>query len=1709
VESATKKIKPVEQSRTVTSTEKKSGVEQTQAPSESWSDLAFGAMSLGSKQIQTKLTIGSPDDPYEREADRVAERVMRSPINASHEPVKISSTQNKTSLNSSIQRECTSCNDDDEVIQKKSDATSSNNSISNVQNLISSPGTGKPLSEPVRNRIEPVLGADLSNVRVHSNQRAQQAASDIQAKAFTNKNNIYLGRNQSSEDVSLMAHEATHTVQQSSGYVDSVKTLSSVTKPVIQRWEDEFPTCRPAENYAESSFHVPANIGSHEIPDAVSLHVEVPLPLLEAQRQDSQQPRTVSFILNEPVELATTSVFYAVKRSDVYPTFDSIPEQFCDPTLPISNAEAERQSTVTGPHLRATPPLPPSAFTTSGLIDVIAQTPEIVITTTYTKLAVGAASTTVLRTYTDYMLIDSGVNSIGGNIVPDLLVQTTLNKLIELNPSGHFREISNTHGHGDHVLMTPEIARHFSIGSFRTNIYQLLMETTSGRRVMQEQLREMYANQELLMQERLRQQARTQAESEAAVLDPIADTGLRQARIQSLTDTAFERLQSARTPIGIEALVPSESGFGIMRSNRPITTLPEAIELGSGPVNDALNEPISDGLRRASFTDPGMRSALESDTIRSSDGDQFSTSYIIELPNGNHLVVIPDIRSDDIVRQAEAMKAAMDSLGKPMRFRVWDATHHMQSGFIVKGSSFARMVEVLTRLTGVETRAGGPSAEAIAVSVRDTSITGDLNRSLIDPALAFLMRSIGYEIFLTQGGQDIRVVEALIGEQRVSGVVAETYGGQAPTDMLLRRAGSTLTFLQEQIDSGQGERASLRIQQRIIRNAVNNYQESVSREIGRSERAGTTSRPEVAPTPLAPGEHGPIPRIANTQAETLTEVIRVVELMDGYSFREVGQISILNEYTLIILNLEQIANLSENGREFLRNRQRILTIEETFPEGTQVSAETAMDYLQKLRVQRQLLRGVINEADVSANRTALEAELSNLEAKINATETSAGLTSEGSRIVMPNGRTLDVEVTTNQAIPTRTQMGSINRGASWLLERSGKPMGGIMVAFTLKAQHDLEQAIRDDEIPPLQALIGTAHNAYGTQVGMRMLSGIRVSPYEFVILAVMDVAQSMSMDYGSDEMWRTQVTASAIRNGIQLGLLFFAEHIGTKHPAAALISLGLMFVVDPLLEATGFYDFLERSFAFAPSDITYVDQRLSNDLFPKYRTIVGALLLAKRSPESLAATGYIGEPSEANNVLDPHRIEALENDENIVGTDIMTSFKEAYDEAATSYVGLRELDVMRAEFLRLRHMAFEGTDNYNIEEIIEQFTAIDSSLNLNSYTPEQVEDMDQWDEMNSELRSLHWEIYRSDYDTIDWDDVLESQEKMDKMFRNARYRLNPQAITDPILRTAALITPESPGYDTYIRLLNDIELSYRGVLEMARTGETYAENITVSGDGVQAQQMLNEYAMIMSNMDSIPESVSIEQSPIAYRNYIQSHDSVMRNLRRLRVIEMGVVNLLARLRFDRLGDSDTTMEQAQDLLNKEARLRDLVKERRSNHGYLFERELISYQTPNRLNEDRQLLQALSPRDQVMRPFLAEELAALNSDELEQNGRRATTVANQIALWRSQTPGRTAQIYLLHDPEGDNISGGINASAGAIVGHVRLSEQHFGASGHYRLVGIVPLNRAAIDAVGRSLHGERALWGGQDQKWIHPDLLIRVPISEIDQVLENPVDYQND
>jgi hypothetical protein len=78
---------------------------------------------------------------------------------------------------------------------------------------------GGPIPNGTRNRIEAHLGVDLGNVKVNSGSSAAAAAADLGARAFTYRQNIFLGSGESATDLGLMAHESVHVLQQGAAAV--------------------------------------------------------------------------------------------------------------------------------------------------------------------------------------------------------------------------------------------------------------------------------------------------------------------------------------------------------------------------------------------------------------------------------------------------------------------------------------------------------------------------------------------------------------------------------------------------------------------------------------------------------------------------------------------------------------------------------------------------------------------------------------------------------------------------------------------------------------------------------------------------------------------------------------------------------------------------------------------------------------------------------------------------------------------------------------------------------------------------------------------------------------------------------------------------------------------------------------------------------------------------------------------------------------------------------------------------------------------------------------------------------------------------------------------------------------------------------------------------------------------------------------------------
>jgi plasmid stability protein len=106
-----------------------------------------------------------------------------------------------------------------EVIQREASSDAGQNIAASLENT----GTGQSLEGSTRSFLEPKFGHDFANVKIHADGHADQMSKAVNARAFTTGQDVFFKQGeykpQSPEGMHLLAHELTHTIQQSRGAV--------------------------------------------------------------------------------------------------------------------------------------------------------------------------------------------------------------------------------------------------------------------------------------------------------------------------------------------------------------------------------------------------------------------------------------------------------------------------------------------------------------------------------------------------------------------------------------------------------------------------------------------------------------------------------------------------------------------------------------------------------------------------------------------------------------------------------------------------------------------------------------------------------------------------------------------------------------------------------------------------------------------------------------------------------------------------------------------------------------------------------------------------------------------------------------------------------------------------------------------------------------------------------------------------------------------------------------------------------------------------------------------------------------------------------------------------------------------------------------------------------------------------------------------------
>ncbi len=177
--------------------------------------------------FQAKLTVNQPGDAHEQQADAVADQVMRmqegdAPIVQRTALMPVGSLQRQAvepeKEEMAVQRKCADCEQEEMAQRKETGGDAGGQAAPGIVNNVLSSGGGHKMDTDTQGFMESRFGQDFSDVRVHTDNRAAESASAIQALAYTSGKDIVFGQGEyqpaTSEGQRLLAHELVHVGQQ-------------------------------------------------------------------------------------------------------------------------------------------------------------------------------------------------------------------------------------------------------------------------------------------------------------------------------------------------------------------------------------------------------------------------------------------------------------------------------------------------------------------------------------------------------------------------------------------------------------------------------------------------------------------------------------------------------------------------------------------------------------------------------------------------------------------------------------------------------------------------------------------------------------------------------------------------------------------------------------------------------------------------------------------------------------------------------------------------------------------------------------------------------------------------------------------------------------------------------------------------------------------------------------------------------------------------------------------------------------------------------------------------------------------------------------------------------------------------------------------------------------------------------------------------------
>ncbi|MBZ0119484.1 MAG: hypothetical protein K8H88_21015, partial [Sandaracinaceae bacterium] len=566
------------------------------------------------------------------------------------------------------------------------------------------------------------------------------------------------------------------------------------------------------------------------------------------------------------------------------------------------------------------------------------------------------------------------------------------------------------------------------------------------------------------------------------------------------------------------------------------------------------------------------------------------------------------------------------------------------------------------------------------------------------------------------------------------------------------------------------------------------------------------------------------------------------------------------------------------------------------------------------------------------------------------------------------------------------------------MHEGGRVLGSFMVYQSFAAEADLIDRLAHGEANPLEGIAGTAHNVQGISVGIRMMRGIPVRGGAFVVLGILDVTQTAASDNPADEAYWAELTYSVIRNTLQIACFYLgsaviaaAPETGPFAPLVALVGLAIMFLADPLLELIGLRDVLNRAFAFEPGDVWDVGAELP-ELIAQYRVVAGALELMGRRDEELAALGVLADPADvrarARETRDATLAEAHELEE-----DILEELDEGFEAAETGHVGLMALDYWRREYTQLRWRAHGGTVD---EAFMERMRAMEASTSMRGLDADSVRELDLWDDMDAQMGEVESEL--DPWGSMDWAELSVEVGNLERIFRNARYRLDPASFGE--LRTRPLLEPGDPGYGEYVARLEEKETAYQALLARVeqRLGASlpplcgipsaYAGDASALGRALASlHDALLTYDRLVRAHTPLPPELSAEilythsgDAGYAYTQLLETNEGYRRDLTRLQTHVGLVRERMREARRVALAQPELDEDARRELERLGEDFDRIERERQHVRGLLFPHEARALAERIRVAEVAEIGGAFGATRETPR-FSEDELAALSEGAL--------------------------------------------------------------------------------------------------------------------------------